>query len=295
MSDLKTQLRTYFEATTAPSGSESAPAEALDLALTSGRRGVARLDPAPVRPVPWWRRPVVAAAAILVVAAVALGSVWIGSGSENVAPANEPDGLVVPDAPRPTGPDAGRSSADSEQEARRARAVAVVDRVYEAYERGDIEAIAALLAQADVTGYTSIEGFAWDLAQGTQVSDRSCDVSSEATAINVTCSMEYQTALGRAAGAAPIELIATATVSSQDEITFFNERLSVPDEVESLTDSFEDWVSTTHPEDAELVRFGRWESVGEARRGGELRSRYVAEYAQYLAENGCTFQEPCVP
>jgi hypothetical protein len=79
-----------------------------------------------------------------------------------------------------------------------------------------------------------------------------------------------------------------ASVSSQDEITFFNERLSVPDEVEALIDSFEDWVSTTHPEDAEFVSFGRWESVDEAQRGGELRNRYVAKYAHYLAENGCT-------
>ena len=257
---------------------------------------ITELNPVATRVVPWWKRPyIAAAAAIVVVVVLVLGSFWLGASSENVAPASDPAEQVVPDASLPAAEVEQPSGSLGQAEARFTAALAVVDRLYDAYDRGDVASITALLADADITGYTSIEGFAWDLAQGSEVTDRTCEAPPDSSDIGVTCTMNYQTALGRAAGAAPIELITMASISSQGDITFFNERLSASGEVDALIAYFEDWVSAEHPEDAEVVVFGRWESIEQATRGGELRAQYVNEYADYLEANGCSFAAPCVP
>lgn len=51
-----------------------------------------------------------------------------------------------------------------------------------------------------------------------------------------------------------------------------------------------------HPEDAPLVglpSFGTWSSIDEALRSGELTSQYAQVWADYQAEQGCTFTDGC--
>lgn len=294
MSDLRTQLRSYFEATITPGSTGEAPAEPLRNMRGATAATIIELEPPAIGLAPWWRRPVVlAAAAIAGAVALILGGLWLGNGSEVLSPADQPAERAVPELSIPAEPQPEESSALGQ--AQLTTATAIVERLYDSYDEGDLDAVIAITENAHTTGLGSLEFIAWDMAQGSILEDRMCEASPSASDVQVSCTMTYLSALSRAARVEPLELIATVTVSSQGEISFLNERLVDYGNVAAIQRMFDDWVATNHSEDGGLATVGEWESVDEAANDGELRARYVEEYAAYLAANGCSFDEPCEP
>jgi hypothetical protein len=56
---------------------------------------------------------------------------------------------------------------------------------------------------------------------------------------------------------------------------------------------FEDWMVANHPDQAQSVSFGNWTTIEEATTNGVLTAEYSAEWATYLEENGCAYDEGC--
>ena len=54
---------------------------------------------------------------------------------------------------------------------------------------------------------------------------------------------------------------------------------------------FARWMRANHPDDAEVVSFGSWNSVEEARLNGTVRAHYAGEWGDHLRANGCEYDD----
>jgi hypothetical protein len=224
-----------------------------------------------------------AAAVIVVILAVALFD-----GSEESLPVDVVDDPSDVDAPEPT-----EQVVLSPGE----QALAVSGEYIEAFNRGDADAVLALLTP-DValseryTGMTpdfeAIERarfeqeLAWNTAQGAVFTSPECAVTDDSSGanVNVSCEFGWLYAPEKAADAPPVPTVLDLVVA--------------PDGISQLAfeyppifgvDSFDDWLLLNHEGDSQGVEYGDWNSVAEAQQGGTLRAQYVAEWATELEAN----------
>lgn len=272
MSDLKEQIRTYFEATTDATAIDPAADTPSAGVPPVGRRTVhamAESTPAVVPARKWWRHPAIAAAAI-VLAAAGLSMLVFGTESVDVAAPPSPE-----DA-----------------------ASAVIDEFFAAYEVGDVARMRSAMAEnVVITGYLGNsfdEVMAWSMAQQFELGDRNCEVDHDADAAStrVVCEYEASDELARTFDLPSDLITATFAVSDAGEITFYNERL-ISDTYFPLTNNFEAWMQAAHPEVSAGIGCCEWDSVEEAAAGGAARVEFADEYAAYLEEYDCTYDLPC--
>ncbi len=193
-------------------------------------------------------------------------------------------------------------SLEAEQEALEREALAVAEAHLAAFNAGDADAVMGLFT-ADVSisdnfesGWTVTDwemALAWDIAQGTILTAADCTVTEAASAgaVTVTCEFGSHNAPAQTIGAPPVPTTLTFLVTPEgiSELELF---YGVPD-FTHIGGPFVRWVRRFHPEDADGVGFGLWDSVEEAEQNGFLFAQYAAEWAAFLDAAGCVYPDIC--
>ena len=232
----------------------------------------------------------------LVAAAVAL---LVGVGLIVV---NQNEQTPVADRPAPTNPPVAPTQVDAFSID---DAESMIDAWFDAYNTGDDQASLASLAPGVVIS-NSINGtltldewqmlLAWNSAQQTVWAPQDCAANEREPGVSVTviCSTVNIDAPSQAVDAPGVETTLVAIVTAQgitelrfdyDEDVNFN-HVGIPMAV---------WLVANHPDVAEAgtVGFGNWTTIEEAAENGRLTRLYATEWANYLVENNCTYQDGC--
>ncbi|GMQ98425.1 MAG: hypothetical protein BMS9Abin17_0935 [Acidimicrobiia bacterium] len=217
----------------------------------------------------------IAAAVVLIVGAVAL----LNNGSDsNLAPA-----------------DGGSSVSTSD-------ALAVSNAYFVALNAGDVEGVMTLFAPGatfndNLTGDSTFDEAemkaVWNAAQGTKFTSEGCSAKDafQEQAISVSCTAATLDALVQAVGAPPVPTDIRMTIGP-DGITSVFDIYGSPDFKDSGI-PFDRWMQTNNPADAGRVDFGDWTTIEEAQEYGELVAGYAKEWATYLEDNNCSYQDDC--
>jgi hypothetical protein len=199
-----------------------------------------------------------------------------------------PTGDVREPAPFPEAPDTPESRA----------ALQVANRWFEALEAQDIDAAVGLLApNATITlfdrwtpsDYRNL--LVWGAEDDPQLVDVKCVARLPSSGLRVECSYGMHTGMARAVGA-PVVAETMQFVIGDGAIDDLRHRL-IPPEYTVLSPAFDEWMHEHHPEDAEAAACCGGATLDEARENGALRARYGAEWAAYLDEKGCGYNEGC--
>jgi hypothetical protein len=177
-------------------------------------------------------------------------------------------------------------------------ALSVADDYFAANSAGDFAALQDLFViDPAFTGQFGIADdeqlFAWNVAQGTTVSQPECaavDGAAEET-MTVTCQAFNQDVLVQAVDGPPVPIRLTLTITSEgivEENGFFGQ----PD-FNTVGEPFDDWMKENHPDDNDTIGFGNWTSIEEAEQNGTLTAQYATEWATYLQANSCAYHDGC--
>jgi len=226
-----------------------------------------------------------AVALVLIVGAVAL----LNSGSDsNLAPSAT--------ATPPADTDTSVSTSD---------ALAVSNAYLVAYNAGNVDDVMALYAPGALF-YDNLSGqlvvaegdeermnLTSDAFQDTKLTSEGCTATAgdQGRATSVLCNAAIYDALAQAIDATPVPAQIEMKVTASG-ITYIGYTMSDPDFLR-LGIPFVSWMEANNPTDAAKIIFGSWTTVEEAREYGELRARYAKEWATYLADNNCTYQDDC--
>ena len=317
MSDsLKKQLRDYFEFVDEEQG-------AVDVtALEKSRRVQQSVRPGqtPVQETtePWhempgdvegleddmwtrFKRPLVAAAAMLAVAVpVAVGLFLILSSSDTVPDVRTPAG----NAPTTTVSPVIEPEAEALVEVEVStvdEALAVADAYFEGRNAGDADSVMALLAPdtmlVDSFSFGNVGrvewelDLVWDLAQGTILTSPECTVVDDQAAVTIRCVHGTHDAPGQAVGS-PLIPTRTRMTVTPDGISDLFEAYGTPDFTHTGF-PFRRWMEANHPDDADATGCCAGDTVEESTARGELRAQYAQEWAAYLEANECDYRDPC--
>lgn len=178
-----------------------------------------------------------------------------------------------------------------------ANALAVTDEYFAASNAGDFDALLALFV-ADPAVTTLVIGrdadvFAWDVGQGTTITEPDCTVIGEITAESISVRCEYfnRDALVQAVDGPQVPITTTLTVTPNG-ISRNSGAFGKPD-FNAVYLPFESWMDDHHPEDVDKVGFVEWASVEQAEAYGALRVQYGSEWAAFLEANGCEHNDGC--
>ena len=174
------------------------------------------------------------------------------------------------------------------------QALAAVSAYFAAFNDGDADAIAALLAEDaefsdSFTGSITREAWeqrlAWNLAQGTTLASPDCKVSEDGGSAGtaVRCESATSNAQIRAVGARAVPTSVHFSVSPQG-IGQVAEEYGQPDFLQAVS-PFMEWMEATHPDAVANLGFNAWTSVDEATANGELTKEYAHLWAGYLETN----------
>jgi len=217
----------------------------------------------------------IAVAVVLIVGSVAL----LNNGSDsNLAPA-----------------DGGASISTSD-------ALAVSNAYLVAFNAGDAEGVMALFASGatfstNFTGGMTFDEFemlaVWDAAQGTKITSEGCSAkdSFQEQDTSVSCTGATHDAVVQAVGAPPVPTEIRMTIGPDGIASVLT--IHADPDFKSARTPFNTWMQTNNPADAERADFGTWTTVEEAQEYGELTARYAEEWATYLADNNCSYQDNC--
>ena len=183
-----------------------------------------------------------------------------------------------------------------------------------AFNAGDADALMGLFApdvrlgnsfdaEITVTDWEMI--LAWNIAQGTILTAADCTVTLPPTIPGiVTCESGTHIAPAQAIGAPPLPTTLTFLIVPQGdradvkaeilelESVFQGVSRTEPD-IFSIQAPFERWLRSAHPEDADRVGFGLWNSVEEAEQNGLLSAQYAEEWAAFLDAADCVYPDIC--
>ena len=231
-----------------------------------------------------WSGALVAAAGFAVVLMVGVAIFISSIGGDERQPASTVT-TVTTQAPQPfTGADA----------------LAVADAYFAALETNDIDALRGLFAEdASTPGSSSLEEYfeeserfiAWDLAQGAIKTVQECVVDRDGGAsFMVTCQFTDHHYVARLVGAPAVAWTARIRFDENGKISVLTETFGQPD-YNVVNRPFHAWMLANHPEDAATVDCCGGETVEESITRGTLRAQYADEWAAYLDENGCTYED----
>jgi len=229
-----------------------------------------------------------AAALVLIIGAVTL----VASRSDsNTAPA---------DAPAP--PTTVQVDSEAAPTVTEADALAASNAFLVAYNAGDVETLMGLFTpaatygdnfSADRTGEEQEMYFEWNAAQGTTLTSQGCNVDADGqdNVVSVVCTGANHNAISQALPAPPVPMTVAMDVTPEG-ISYLGFTYGGPDFTATGV-PFNSWMRANNPADAEKVDFGDWTTIEEAREYGELLASYAAEWASYLRDNDCTFNDGC--
>jgi hypothetical protein len=183
-------------------------------------------------------------------------------------------------------------------------AAGIVDDFIAAYNSGDDEAAAALLAPdvaaSDTWGPIDIVGeLAWFTAQGATLGSVSCGAAEDDGEVGMVVVCRYDTldALTQAVDAPPVPTTTRFTVTESGITTI---RISYGEPDFALVGlPFGRWLTAQRPDVTCLARYGQSGSCEEPasieaqREDGRRVAQYAGEWATYLDENGCRFDQGC--
>ncbi len=199
-----------------------------------------------------------------------------------------PTGDLRKPPPSPEAPDTPESRA----------ALDVANRYFAAVGAGDIDTAMALLGPhiaIDVLGPWSVQDYerllVWDAEDAPQYVDVECVARLPARGLTVECTYGVHPGMTRRVGA-PVVRETSELVVHDGAVTDLR-RIVTPADYAVADGPFNAWMEEHHPDDAEVVECCGWPSLDEARRTGALRARYGEEWAAYLEEKGCAFDEGC--
>jgi len=136
---------------------------------------------------------------------------------------------------------------------------------------------------------------AWNTAQGTVMTPPDCKVSNEAPgeSVTITCSTGVHDAASQAVNGPPVPTDLRIAVTA-DGISKLTYRYGHPN-FGVVASPMDDWIEANpnHPDVYETFGFGHWTTIEEATANGVLTAEYSAEWATYLEENGCAYDEGC--
>jgi hypothetical protein len=180
-----------------------------------------------------------------------------------------------------------------------ADALATVDRYFETFNAGDVEATLEFLADdggdfnvATVPADTpfAMSGFdettrliAWSVAADTILINHDCSATDDGQSpVVVACSFDIDDILRKTMGLPSLAASMTVSVDG-DRFAAFDETIVLA-EGSGASSVYLDWLAEAHPDEVELAAQVEWGSVEEAVAAGEARARYVDEWSASLAE-----------
>ncbi len=183
-----------------------------------------------------------------------------------------------------------------------AEALATAEEYYDAFNAGDLEGMRALFAPGIEMqqGPGALTLGNWEkqttffIAEGGAVEVAECTAEEVVTGVaEVTCPFGDRSSPIDAVDATPVPVVATLRIDDTGIIRI-DESADLAD-YRIVADPFEAWVAEFHPEDTQAASCCAFFSVEEAQERGELRRQYAEEWAAWLEENGCVWDEPCEP
>jgi hypothetical protein len=291
--DLKDQLRTYYESTSEPIDIDGFMESLLDDDTKSaevivGPFGTRTRSPMPEpSPTPWYRSSIGITAAVLTIIAIGVIAFTVASGPDDEV-ADKPSEVT---APSTTVAAIGFTEAG---------ALAVVEEYFAAYGRGDVDAMTALFDDGATiqtgAGAMSIGEWTnlyhWKIAEGTELSDPECRVLRVEEFVAIGCDYEHRENIAIQSGGPAVPHGMTLRIDSTG-IILIRDLSGQPDFSETSV-HFNNWMRVFYPDDLALVDCCEWDSVSEAELKGATTARYAELWGEYLEENGCPYDVPCV-
>ncbi len=180
-------------------------------------------------------------------------------------------------------------------------ALAVSQAWFEAYEDGSVADMLGLMAPdaefAEELGPMSRDQwqhfYSWKLAEGTQLVDQECSAAAndDSTEVTVSCEYAHLPYSHRLVGAPPVPHTLTQVITA-DGIASQRQRIGTFG-FRDVDGPWGQWLQANDPDLAGLLSFGDWSTVLEAQLHGQLSAKSAEEWAAWLDENGCTYDEPC--
>ena len=179
-------------------------------------------------------------------------------------------------------------------------ALSIAEEYFEAYNSGESERVLSLFvpepsfsdnfgAQSRTTWERLLE---WNMAQGTQLRSVECDAIDEMEqSVTIVCEHTNLDAVVQAVEGPPVPVTLTLTVTS-DGISDWEFIFGQPDFL-AVLGPFGEWMSANHPDDANKIGFGNWNSKETAAENGGLMAQYAEVWKTYLADKGCAFSDGC--
>ncbi len=180
-------------------------------------------------------------------------------------------------------------------------ALAVTEAWFDAYDAGDIGSMLALFAPdgtiSETWGPLSRDEweqlYAFKLGEGTELTTPECttEAADDGSAVTVSCEYGHLPYSHRLVDAHVVPHTLTQVITT-DGITSQRQRFGSPDFF-SVDGAWGSWVGQHEPELARLLEFGNWSTVHEATLHGTLWAKSSEEWAAWLEENGCAYDERC--
>ncbi len=192
--------------------------------------------------------------------------------------------------------DDGRSAITEEE------ALAVTEAWFEAYDDGSVADMLGLMAPdaalAETFGPMAREEwqhfYTWKIAEGTQFVDRDCSAAAndDAVEVTVTCEYAHLPYSHRLVGAPPVPHTLTQVIGP-DGIRSQRQRFGSPD-FSKVDDPWWRWLESNDPDLVPLLdSLFSWSTPREAELTGRMWAESAEDWAAWLEENGCTYDEPC--
>lgn len=213
-------------------------------------------------------------------------------------PATAPDTTNEPEAPTTTTTEPGPSA---EETASLNAALDVKDSFFVAFNAADPAAVMGLFTvdaqYGGNFGPMELRDFeellAWNTAQGTRYTPSDCTATADtaSSAVVVSCPFVTHDAPSISSGGPPVPFTMSMVITPEG-IASYQDQFGNPD-FNVVGEPFARWMEQHHPEDAELVAFGSWNTIEEAGTNGALVFHYATEWGKYLEANNCGYSDNC--
>jgi basic membrane lipoprotein Med (substrate-binding protein (PBP1-ABC) superfamily)/DNA-binding SARP family transcriptional activator len=200
-----------------------------------------------------------------------------------------PTGELREPAPPPEAPDTPESRA----------ALEVANRWFQALDSDDIDGAMGLMTPRGVgiyvmgsrtpSEYRNV--LVWDAEDHPDYVDVQCVARLPGSGLRVDCSYGVQPGMARAVGAPVVRETSELTIVDGAIVSY--RRDFIPPDYSIIDTAFDEWMQEHHPDDAAAVECCGGPTLEEARENGVLRARYGAEWAAYLDEKGCGYNDGC--
>jgi hypothetical protein len=208
--------------------------------------------------------------------------------SGEISVSDTPTGELRAPPPPPQAPDTPETRA----------ALDVANRWFEALDADDIDGAMELMAPRPsvyALGWMTPSDYrsllVWDAEDHPDYVDVQCVARLPNSGLRVDCNYGVHTGMARAVGA-PVVREATELSIADGAIEAYR-RILIPPAYSIIDPAFDEWMQEHHPDDVGASQCCGGSTLEEAQQNGALRARYGAEWAAYLDEKGCGYNDGC--